>query len=55
MYGLIKYDAKHVHGACGHIPALSGWSVWPAALRRPQKNDILGFLNMCVVNLVDFH
>ena len=39
-----KYHAKHVHGACGHIPALSGWSVWPAALRRPQKNDVLGFV-----------
>ena len=44
MVRLIKYDAKNIQGPYGHIPALSGWSTWHAALRRPHKNDALGFV-----------
>ena len=52
MYGFIKCDAKHVHGPYGHKPALgSGWT-WPAALRRPQKHDAPGFVNMYLCQVI---
>jgi hypothetical protein len=39
----------------GHIPALSGWSMLPAALRQAQKIDDPGFVQQYFVNLVDVH